>query len=98
MDVASTLVMVIVAVGIFAWMSSPKTGQAIDNWASGFIGYRHYGWPRGVQEEDSVHFSFVERRDPVALEDDGAGPVGPDAEPEIVELETGAVVDVTRVR
>jgi hypothetical protein len=65
---------------IVAWMTNPRTGPALDAWASGFIGYRSYGWPRGVQEEEPVHFSFRDPDDPVA--DD------PHAEAEVIELES----------
>ena len=60
MDIPATLVLIIVGAALVAWMTNPRTGQALDAWASGFIGYRSYGWPRGVQEEDEVHFSFRE--------------------------------------
>ena len=83
MDIPATLVLIIVGAALVAWMTNPRTGQALDAWASGFIGYRHYGWPRGVQEEEPVHFSFREPRDPAT---DDAGPVDADSEPEIIEL------------
>lgn len=79
MDIPATLVLIIVGAALVAWMTNPRTGQALDAWASGFIGYRSYGWPRGVQEEEPVHFSFREPGDPRV--DD------PQAEVEIVELE-----------
>jgi hypothetical protein len=84
MDVPATLVMIIVGAALVAWMTNPRTGQALDAWGSGFIGYRSAGWPRGVQEEEPVHFAFPasgEHGDP----DDG--PVGLDAEPEIIDLD-----------
>lgn len=82
MDVPATLVMIIVGAGLVAWMTSPRTGQALDAWASGFIGYRGPGWPRGVQEEEPVHFVFSAPSDP-----DAPGTGGVDAGPEIVELD-----------
>lgn len=80
MDIPATLVLIIVASALAAWMTNPRTGQALDAWASGFIGYRTYGWPRGVQEEEPVHFSFREPGDRDV--DDG-----PPTEAEVIELE-----------
>jgi hypothetical protein len=83
MDIPATLVLIIVGAALVAWMTNPRTGQALDAWASGFIGYRSYGWPHGVQEEEPVHFSFREPRGP---DDAEASPPGADVEPEIIEL------------
>ena len=80
MDIPATLVLIIVASALAAWMTNPRTGQALDAWASGFIGYRTYGWPRGVQEEEPVHFSFSEPGD-------RDGDDGPTTEAEVIELE-----------
>jgi hypothetical protein len=80
MDIPATLVLIIVGAALVAWITNPRTGPALDAWASGFIGYRSYGWPRGVQEEEPVHFSFRDPSDPVA--DD------PQAEAEVIELES----------
>ena len=88
MDIPATLVLIIVGAALAAWVTSPRTGPALDAWASGFIGYRSYGWPRGVQEEEPVHFSFREPGDPDA--DDGPLP-----EAEVIELE--APVDAIRL-
>ncbi len=66
MDIPATLVMIIVGAALVAWMTNPRTGQALDAWASGFIGYRSAGWPHGVQEDEPVHFTFSEPRDPDA--------------------------------
>lgn len=84
MDIPATLVLIIVAVALAAWVTSPRTGPALDAWASGFIGYRSYGWPRGVQEEEPVHFSFREPGDP---EEDEGGPQDLGGEPEVIELD-----------
>jgi hypothetical protein len=96
MDIPATLVLIIVGAALVAWMTNPRTGQALDAWASGFIGYRSYGWPRGVQEEEPVHFAFdaLDRRaDPLDV------PVPPDAEPEVIDLDGPAEeVAVSRLR
>ena len=84
MDIPATLVLIIVAAALVAWMTNPRTGPALDAWASGFIGYRSYGWPRGVQEEEPVHFSFREPGD-TAPSGEVVGTLGGEAE--IVELD-----------
>jgi hypothetical protein len=81
MDIPATLVMIIVGAALVAWMTNPGTGRALDAWASGFIGYRGAGWPHGVQEDEPVHFTFSEPRDP-----DAPDPGRVVLEPEIVEL------------
>lgn len=84
MDIPATLVLIIVGAALVACMTNPRTGQALDAWASGFIGYRSYGWPRGVQEDDEIHFAFdaLDRR---ATAHDAPAP--PDAEPELIDLD-----------
>jgi hypothetical protein len=79
MDIPSTLVLLVVGAGILAWVTSPRTAQALEAFGLGFIGYRGPGWPKGVQEEEPIHFAFHEPRDPDA-------PAGPDELPEIIEL------------
>ena len=78
MDLPTTLVILLVGAAVIGWLAG-----ALEAFGSGFIGYRSYGWPRGVQEEDTVHFAFgaVDRR--VTADD---GPAPPDAGPELVEL------------
>ena len=83
MDIPATLVLIIVGAALVAWMTNPRTGQALDAWASGFIGYRSYGWPRGVQEEEPVRFSFREPTDPLVADP-------PASEAELIELERPA--------
>ena len=80
MDIPATLVMIIVGAALVAWMTNPGTGQALDAWASGFIGYRSAGWPHGVQEDEPVHFTFSAPSDPDAD--------SPQAETEVIELES----------
>ena len=97
MDIPATLVLIIVAAALVAWMTNPRTGPALDAWASGFIGYRSYGWPRGVQEDDEVHFSFREPGDPALSAEVASDVVG---EAEIVELDgtTQEPIPVERLR
>jgi hypothetical protein len=97
MDIPATLVLIIVAAALVAWMTNPRTGQALDAWASGFIGYRSYGWPHGVQEDDEVHFIFREPGDPMQSDEILAAVVG---EAEIIELDGEAreSIPVERLR
>jgi hypothetical protein len=83
MDLPSTLVMILVGAAVLGWLAVARNGRALDAFGLGFIGYRSYGWPRGVQEEEPVHFSFD--AGDAAGPDDGLA--GFDAEPELVELD-----------
>jgi hypothetical protein len=79
MDIPSALILLLVGVGLAAWVRSPRTAQALEAFGLGFIGYRSAGWPKGVQEEEPVHYAFHEPRDPEA-------PALPDEQPEIIDL------------
>ena len=83
MDIPTTVVVLFIAVAIVGWLAAARDGRALDVFGSGFIGYRSYGWPHGVQEEDSVHFTVAALRGSGADDDEGAGP---SSEPELVEL------------
>ncbi len=96
MDLATTLVVLLVVVAIAGWLVGARDGRALEAFGLGFIGYRSYGWPRGVQEEDPVHFAFAEHGDAA----DNPGPFGPDATPELIELDGGPdeAIPVRRLR
>lgn len=79
MDLPTILVLLLVAAGLVGWVVGACDGKALDAFGSGFVGYRSYGWPRGVQEGEPIHFSFREPQDPT--ED------VPQAEAELIELE-----------
>jgi hypothetical protein len=99
MDIPSTLILLLVGAGIVAWVRSPKTAQALEAFGLGFIGYRSAGWPKGVQEEEPVHYAFHEPRDPDAPLDPGALDI--DEPPQVVDLDTpldGVVVPLKRLR
>jgi hypothetical protein len=83
MDLPTIVVIVLVGAALIGWLGGALDGRAIEAFGAGFIGYRSYGWPRGVQEEDSVHFSFDERPDPLGADD---RPDGSSAEAELIEL------------
>jgi hypothetical protein len=79
MDLPTTLVLLLVAAALVGWVVGACDGKALEAFGSGFIGYRSYGWPRGVQEEEPIHFSFREPSDPADDTDL--------AEAEVIELE-----------
>lgn len=59
MDLFVSLAVFIVAVGILRFISSPATGRGLDLFASGFLPYRaRMDWPRGVQEEEPVPWTW----------------------------------------
>jgi hypothetical protein len=84
MDLPTTVVVLLIGVAIVGWLASARDGRALEAFGLGFIGYRSYGWPRGVQEEDAIHFDFSEHRD-----GDGSGPgmSGDGPEAEVIELD-----------
>lgn len=82
MDIFAGLAL-IALLGVFAALVvSPRTAQSLDTFAAGFLPYRSAGWPQGVQEEDSVRWSWSPPRTPDAP-DAGSG-AGQD--PELVEI------------
>ena len=83
MDLPTTIVILLVAAGLVGWLAGARDGGVLEAFGLGFIGYRSYGWPRGVQEEDEVHFSFVARREG-ASDDDAPGAI---PGPELIELD-----------
>lgn len=94
MDLQTTLVILLVGAALIGWLAGARDGRGLEAFGLGFIGYRSYGWPRGVQEEDSVHFTVAawheDRTDP----DDG----GPDAGPELFEIDSTETVRLERLR
>jgi hypothetical protein len=82
MDLPTILVLLLVAAGLVGWVVGACDGKALEAFGSGFIGYRSYGWPRGVQEGEPIHFTFREPQDPA----DDAQP----AEAEVIELDSPA--------
>jgi hypothetical protein len=61
MDLSTALVILLVGAALIGWLWGARDGRGLEAFGFGFIGYRSYGWPRGVQEEDSVHFTFATR-------------------------------------
>lgn len=97
MDLLTTIVIVLIAAALVGWVAAAIDGRPLEAFGSGFVGYRSYGWPRGVQEEDRVRFSPTAWHDRPSVGDD---PTRPLTRPELIELdETSAdPIDVERLR
>jgi hypothetical protein len=95
MDLPTTIVILLVGAALIGWLAGARDGRGLEVFGLGFIGYRSYGWPRGVQEEDTVHFSFVDgTRRAVDVETDAGSDMGPGAE--LIELDHPSDTVVTR--
>jgi hypothetical protein len=57
MDLLTTVVVLLIAVALIGWVAAAIDGRPLEAFGSGFVGYRSYGWPQGVQEEDAIHFA-----------------------------------------
>jgi hypothetical protein len=84
MDPSTTLVILLVAAALIGWLAGARDGRGLEAFGLGFIGYRSYGWPRGVQEEDSVHFSVAAWHEHAADGEEGGGH---DGVAELIEIE-----------
>lgn len=84
MDLLTTVIVLLIAAALVGWVAAAIDGRPLEAFGSGFVGYRSYGWPRGVQEEDAVRFSPAAWHDRPTLDDDGTGPL---SAPELVELD-----------
>ena len=96
MDLQTTLVILLVGAALIGWLLGARDGRGLEAFGLGFIGYRSYGWPRGVQEEDSVHFAVGAWHDHPSPDDvDGAA----DVDPQLFEIEdTTDTVRLHRLR
>ena len=93
MDLPTTIVILLVGAAVIGWLAGARDGRGLEVFGLGFIGYRSYGWPRGVQEEDAVHFSFVDG----GRRADAADPAGDiTSEAELIELDRPSDTVVTR--
>lgn len=96
MDLPTTLVMLLVGAALIGWLAGARDGRGLEAFGFGFIGYRSYGWPRGVQEEDTVHFTVAAWHEHPAHDDDVGGST---AGPELIEIEdTTETVRLERLR
>ena len=91
MDLLTTIVVLLIGVAIVGWLAAARDGRALDVFGSGFVGYRSYGWPHGVQEEDTVHFAPAAWHEHPSVDDDGPGPL---SDPELIELDDAATATV----
>ena len=68
MDLFVGLAIAALGVRIFMFLANPKTARGLDLFASGFLPYRaELGWPRGVQEEEPVPWSWSSGGRPAEL-------------------------------
>jgi hypothetical protein len=96
MDPVTTIVVLLIGLAVVGWLATARDGRALDVFGSGFIGYRSYGWPHGVQEEDQVHFTVAALRERAAVDADADGPT---STPELIELaETADTIRLERLR
>ena len=96
MELLTTIVVVLIGVALVGWFSMARDGRGLDAFGLAFLGYRSYGWPHGVQEEDAVHFAPTAWHERRSADDDGPGTL---ADPELVELEaTSPSVTLERLR
>jgi len=96
MDPLTTIVVLLIGVAIVGWLAAARDGRALDVFGSGFVGYRSYGWPHGVQEEDSIHFT-VDAIHERPTDDDDQG--WPTSDPELIELvDTSEAIKLERLR
>jgi hypothetical protein len=66
MDLLTGLILFVAGGLMVKLVVSPGTERAIETFAAGFVPYRDpsAGWPRGVQEEDPVAWSWSGRSRP----------------------------------
>jgi hypothetical protein len=95
MDLLTTVVVLLIAVALIGWVAAAIDGRPLEAFGSGFVGYRSYGWPQGVQEEDAIHFAPTAWHERPAIDDDGPGAL---SDPELIELDDAAPSLVTLER
>jgi hypothetical protein len=103
MDLLTVLVLILAGAAMFKLVVSPGTERAIETFAAGFVAYRDplKGWPRGVQEEDPVAWSWSGRGrpDPPDRVSEIAGAAGEGAEgAELIEISGDEGPTATAVR
>jgi hypothetical protein len=95
MDIVTPLVVFLAAAAMVSLVVSPGTPRVLDLFGAGFLSYRDpgAGWPRGVQEEEPVAWSWSDgdRPDPPDSGSDGAV-----SAPELIDISDGRV-PATRV-
>ena len=68
MDLLTGLFLFVIGAALVKLVVSPGTERAIETFAAGFVAYRDpsAGWPRGVQEEEPVAWTWSGRGRPDA--------------------------------
>ena len=94
MDPLTGLVFLLAGAAIVKFVFSPSTERGLDAFAAGFMPYRaSNGWPRGVQEEEPVAWSWSSG--------DGQAPPSSggetDALPELIDIDADDAPIATRV-
>ena len=108
MDLLTVLVLILAGAAMYKLVVSPGTERAIETFAAGFVAYRDplKGWPRGVQEEDPVAWSWSgpgrpDRRSPVSESTDAtdasAAPPTAGEAAEVIEISGEGAPTATRV-
>ena len=95
MDLLTTVVVLLIAVALIGWVAAAIDGRPLEAFGSGFVGYRAYGWPHGVQEEDAIHFAPTAWHERPSSDDDGPGAL---SDPELVELDDATSPSITLER
>ena len=86
MDLLTTVVVLLIAAALVGWVVAAIDGRHLEAFGWGFVGYRSYGWPRGVQEEDAVHFAPAAWHERPSMDDDATA----SGDPELIELDDTA--------
>ena len=74
MDIFAAVVFIVLGAALVVFVVSPTTARGLDTFGAGFVPYRSAGWPQGVQEEDSVAWSWSAPSPPYTTDGDpGAG-------------------------
>ena len=95
MDLLTTVVVLLIAVALIGWVAAAIDGRPLEAFGSGFVGYRSYGWPHGVQEEDAIHFAPTAWHERPSIDDHGVGAL---SDPELIELDDATPPSVTLER
>ena len=95
MDPLTGLVFLLAGAAIGKFVFSPSTERGLDAFAAGFMPYRAAnGWPRGVQEEEPVAWSWSSGDGQVQPSIGGETDV---ALPELIDIDPGDAPTATRV-
>lgn len=95
MDILTGLVVILAAAAMVSLVVSPGTPRVLDLFGAGFLPYRDgsAGWPRGVQEEEPVAWTWTAGDKPKPP-DIGSG--DDPSVPELIDM-SGDAVPATRV-